>query len=129
MLPAWTVFKAFATVPFITESDGILVQWGVYDRYVKADGKWVRDGEQFTFDFLRQLQEPGEDEYLQIYCRFVYAVNETLRGHGRDHDWWFTTYTLPQDEFFAKIEGLAVFQDVAANHRPERTSAGIDTTG
>jgi hypothetical protein len=107
---AWAVFKAFARVPLKTESDLLMIEWlmvGVWEE--QADGRYAQVGERFLFSMIRQGQEEGDEEYIQIGCVFEYEPDETLRGFGKNISYWEADDREPTlDDFFAQIEASGV---------------------
>jgi hypothetical protein len=106
---AWAVFKAFARVPLKTESDLLMIEWlmvGVWEK--QADGRHARVGERFHFSMIRQGQEEGDEEYIQIGCVFEYEPDETLRGFGKNIFYWDDERESTLDAFFAQIEATGV---------------------
>ena len=104
LLETWRVFRTFAEQPIDSESDGILVQSGVYDE---------DDGERFVFDFLRQVQLPDDDEFLQIHCEFQFSPTPDLRELGVFEQWWFSDEGDSPSTYFDEIEARPEFRAVS----------------
>jgi hypothetical protein len=110
---AWEVFKAFGKIPVDdvapdSDSDGLLVQYGVYD--------WGdEDGLHFSFDFTRQFafndDEGKYDHMEQLSCNFIFEPDRELQGVAGNNLWSFE-YAL--DEFYSRAEALDGFRQVIA---------------
>ena len=105
LVPAWRVFRSFADQPVASESDGVLVQSGTYN--------W-EDGERFVFDFLRQVQLPDDDEFVQIHCEFEFEPTPALRALGTFEEWWFRDDDGPLEAFLDDMESSAEFRAAKA---------------
>ncbi|PJF25538.1 MAG: hypothetical protein CUN53_12285 [Phototrophicales bacterium] len=127
---AWAVFKEFARVPLKTESDLLMIEWlmvGVWER--QADGRGARVGERFHFSMIRQGQEGGDEEFIQIGCVFEYEPDEMLRGFGKNVSYWDEGEISPTlDDFFAQIEATGVIAALKGR-TPIIRRIRCDTTG
>ncbi len=104
LVATWSVFREFVHEPVETESDGVLVQGGVYDFY---------GPERYIFDFLRQVQEPGKDEYEQLHCEFEYEATPELRALGDFNEWWFPDQGRPLDDYLEDMRARPEFDAIA----------------
>lgn len=103
LIQVWDAFRSFLDVAFETDSDGVLVQGGVYS---------FGGPERYYFDFLRQLQHPGDDEYEQVHCEFQYEPTAALRGLGTFSEWWFSDDGQDLDEFLTRMRSRPEFAAV-----------------
>jgi hypothetical protein len=99
----WNVFREFVHEPVETASDGVLVQGGVY-RFYRP--------ERYIFDFLRQVQEPGDDELEQLHCKFEFEPTPELRALGTFTEWWFLDEGRPLDDYLDEIRARPEFEAV-----------------
>ena len=118
LIQTWSVFGDFVAEPFDTESDGVLVQGGVYD----FDGP-----ERYYFDFVRQVQRHGEDEYVQIHCEFQFAITPELAALGEFNDWWFADEGRDAASFLTEMRARPEFEAVA-NLEPTAAAIYVEET-
>ena len=112
LVGTWEVFKAFVQLPFDSVSDGILFEYGYFSHLTK-------EAPEFSFDFLRQFKQEGDDEYEQLRCCFYYPVTEELAKVEADGHWWFDdAAALPA--FLSSVETHRVFQLLRTAYSPIR---------